>query len=419
MLSRLPIRPAPLARSVGFAGPSRQLSRRFQSSQSQSGNASGSQGSSHLASGLAGGLVAGGLLYGIYNFSPSGRMARKINTAAREADKKYREAAATIKDKTPTTDAAIAKIKEFCYTYVAWVPGGRQFVDSAFDDLDSIRENHGKEVDGIVSETYQEFQEIARGGLSLESATKAYDALGKLAKKIARLSGSASDTILERHPQLNDKLGEPIRQLQQMGTQYGPEAKKLADETWKQVNDVLSSGFSAEGAEKVRKIVEERTQQIRKAGNTFWDKSLEQARPYLDKSPRLKQLVTDNQDLLKNGDVSGLFKKLKGLGEGADAGQIEEYVKEALDKAKKKGAQATGGSASTGLSALSQFFEGSSSADDAGRKLQDHVSVLSKVINEHGDDGKALLEETKEELRKLLEEKAKRAQKILDEAKRG
>lgn len=346
-------------------------------------------------------------------------MARKINTAAREADQKYREAAATIKDKTPTTDAAIEKIKDFCYTYVAWVPGGRQFVDSAFDDLDSIRESHGKEVDGIVSETYQEFQEIARGGLSLESATKAYDALGKLAKKIAHLSGSASDTILERHPQLNDKLGQPIRQLQRMGAQYGPEAKRLADETWKQVNDVLSSGFSAEGAEKVRKIVEERTQQIRKAGDAFWDKSLEQARPYLDKSPRLKELVTDNKDLLKNGDVSGLFKKLKSLGDGADADQVEEYVKETLDKAKEKGAQATGGSTSTGLAALSQFFEGSSSVDDAGRKLQDHVSVLSKAINEHGEDGKALLEETKDELRKLLGEKAKRAQQILDEAKRG
>lgn len=358
-------------------------------------------------------MAGAGLLYGIYLMTPTGKMTRKINKAAKEADNKYQQAAATLKSKTPSTDEAVEKLKNFCYSYVAWVPGGRQYVDAAFDDLAAIRESHGDEVDKIVSETYSEFQDIARMGLSLEAASKAYDALLNLAKKVASLSGSAADQILERHPQLNDKVGGSIKQLKEMGAQYGPEARKLVDETWSQINDVLSSGFSAESADKVRKIVQERTEQVRKAGDEFWEKGLEQAKPYLDKSPKLKELVTNNRDLLKKGNVTELFKQLKSLGEGGDAGKVEEYVKQAVDKAKEKGSQAAGGS--TGLAALSQLL--GTSSDDVGRKLQDHIGLLSEVANKHSSEGKQLLEETKDDLRKLLEEKAKKAQKIVESAK--
>ncbi|KAG7291302.1 hypothetical protein NEMBOFW57_001315 [Staphylotrichum longicolle] len=395
----------------GVARASRQAQRRFQSSQ-----AAGTS-SSHFASGVAGGLAGAGVLYGIYLMTPTGKMARKINAAARETDKKYQQVAATIKEKTPTTDEAVDKLKQFCYSYVAWVPGGRQYVDTAFNDLEAIRESHSDEVDKIVSETYREFQDIARTGLSLESASKAYDALANLAKKIASLSGSAADQILERHPQLNDKVGEPIKQLKQMGAQYGPDAKKLVDETWSQVSDVMASGFSIESADKVRKIIEERTQQIRKIGDELWEKSLEQAKPYLDKSPRLKELVTGNSDLLKQGNVAGLFKQIKSLGEGGDMSKLEDYVKETVEKAKAAGSKveskAKGGSA---FGALTQFL--GSASDDAGRKLQDNIGVLSEVVSKHSEEGKELLEETKEDLRKLLAEKAKKAQKIADSAKR-
>lgn len=388
--------------------------RRYQSSQ-----AAGS-GPSHFASGVAGGLAGAGLLYGIYLMTPTGKMARKINAAARETDKRYQQVAATIKEKTPTTDEAVDKLKQFCYSYVAWVPGGRQYVDTAFDDLAAIRESHGDEVDKIVSETYREFQDIARTGLSLESASKAYDALANLAKKVASLSGSAADQILERHPQLNDKVGESIRQLKQLGAQYGPDAKKLVDETWSQVNGVLASGFSVESADKVRKIVEERTQQVRKVGDELWEKSLEQAKPYLDKSPRLKELVTGNSDLLKQGNVAGLFKQIKSLGEGGDMSKLEDYVKQAVDKAKaarsKAGSKASQATSGGSFGALGQFL--GSASDDAGRKLQDNIGVLSEVVSKHSDEGKQLLDETKEDLRKLLAEKAKKAQKIADSAKR-
>ncbi|KAL2127756.1 hypothetical protein VTI74DRAFT_10225 [Chaetomium olivicolor] len=378
--------------------------------QSTTANAS----SSNFAAGVAGGLAGAGLLYGIYLMTPTGKMARKINATAREADKKYQQVAATIKDKTPTTDEAVDKIKEFCYSYVAWVPGGRQYVDTAFNELAAVRESHGDEVDKIVSDTYREFQDIAKTGLSLESASKAYDALANLARKIASLTGSAADQILERHPQLNDKVGEPIRQLKQMGAQYGPDARKLVDETWSQVNDVLKSGFSTESADKVRKIVEERTQQIRKMGDELWEKGLEQAKPYLDKNPQLKDLVTGNSDLLKKGNVGDVLKQLKSLGEGGDVKKVEDYVKQAIDKARSKGSKAVAGSGS--FAALGQFL--GASGEDAERKIQNNIGVLTEVVNKHSDEGKQLLEETKEDLRKLLAEKAKKAQEIVDSAKK-
>jgi ABC-type transporter Mla subunit MlaD len=366
---------------------------------------------------VAGGVVGAGLLYGIYSMTPTGKMARKINAAARETDKKYQQVAATIKDKAPTTDEAVDKLKQFCYSYVAWVPGGRQYVDAAFNDLAAIRESHGDEVDKIVSETYREFQDIARTGLSLESASKAYDALANLAKKLASLSGRAADQILERHPQLNDKVGEPIKQLKQMGAQYGPEARKLADETWAQVNDVMASGFSTESANKVRKIVEERTQQIRKIGDDLWEKGLEQAKPYLDKNPKLNELLSGNRDVLKQGNVTGLFEQIRSLGEGGDMGKLEAFVKQAVDKAQAAGSKASG-SGSTGGSSfagLGQFL--GTASDDAGRKLQENLGVLTEAVSKHSAESQELLEETKEDLRKLLAEKAKKAQQIVDKAK--
>ena len=405
--ARIPVRASSARNGILRAARN---TRRYQSTQASEAS------SSHFASGVAGGVAGAGLLYGIYLMTPTGKMARKINAAARETDKKYQQVAATIKSKTPTTDEAIDNVKQFCYSYVVWVPGGRQYVDTAFNDLAAIRESHSDDVDKIVNETYGEFRGIASSGLSLESATKAYDALANLVKKIADLSVSAADQILDRHPQLNDKVGEPIRQLKEMGAQYGPDAKKVVDETWSQVNDVLASGFSTESADKVRKIVEERTEQVRKIGNDLWDKSLEQAKPYLDKSPRLKELVTENSDLLRQGNVTGLFQQIKKLGEGGDMGKLEDYVKQAVDKAKATASKAAPKGTGESLGALGQFL--SSASGDAGRKLQDNIGVLSEVASKHSEEGKKLLEETKDDLQKLLAEKAKKAQKIAESAKR-
>lgn len=371
-------------------------------------------------SGAAGGIVGASLLYGIYLMTPAGKMARKLNAAAREADKRYQQVATTIKGETPDTDEAVGKIKEVCYSYVAWVPGGRQYVDAAFNDLAAIRESHSEEVDKIVSETYREFQDIARTGLSIEAASKAYDALASLAKKLASLSGGAADQILTRHPQLKEKVGPPIDQVKRLGAQYGPEARKLVDNTWSQINDIMASGFSNESADKVRKLLDDRTQQLRHIGDGLWEKGLEQAKPYLDKGPRLRELVMSNQDILKEGNVTDLFKQIQNLGEVGDTDKLEDYVKQAIDKAKSAGRgvpPAAAGGGSSSISALGQFLGASSG--DTGRKLQENIDLLTEVVDKHSAEGRELLEETKNDLRTVLQEKANKARKIVDQTQKS
>lgn len=307
-------------------------------------------------------------------------MASKINKAAREADKKYQQAAATLKDKAPATDEAVDRLKQFCYSYVAWVPGGRHYVDVAFRDLESVRERNRDEADKLVAETYAKFQDIAKSGLSMESVSKAYEALAELSKRLAKMAGRAADQILDNHPQLKEKVGGPINQLKQMGEQYGPEAKKMVDETWDEIGDVMSSGFSAESVEKVRRLVEEKSEKLRQLGDQAWQKGMEQAKPYLEKNSKVKELVTENQDLLKQGNASALFKQVKGAVESGDTGKLEDYVKKAVDEAKLSsfGQTATALVGSGSFAGLGQFLGASSQG--AGERVQQNIEVLSEVL---------------------------------------
>lgn len=93
-------------------------------SSSSSGNAQA--GTSSFAAGMAGGLAAGGLLYGAYYFSPTGKIARSVNKASKETNKKYNEAAKKLQQSTPNADETVNYIKNFCYSYVTWIPGGKQ-----------------------------------------------------------------------------------------------------------------------------------------------------------------------------------------------------------------------------------------------------------------------------------------------------
>ncbi|KAK0631163.1 hypothetical protein B0T17DRAFT_530298 [Bombardia bombarda] len=387
------------------------------SSPSVSQQANGSS-TSHLASGVAGGLAGAALLYGIYTMTPSGRMASQVNKAAKEADKKYQQVASKLKEKAPSADEAVDRIKQICYSYAGWIPGGREYVDIAFKDLESIRENNQDEFNQLIDETYKRFQDIAKAGLSMEALSKSYDALADLSKKVASLAGSSVDQILENHPELKEKVGGPIDQLKQMGDQYGPEAKKMADETWDQVKDIMASGFSADTANKVRKLVEEKTQQLKKLGDEAYKKGLEQAQPLLEKNPKVKELIEKNQDFLKKGNATALFKQVKSAVESGDTSKLEEYVKKSVDKAKSVGGGSSPSSVLSGgagsFAALGQFFGGSSS----GNKIQEHVKVLSELVESHAKEGEKLLKETKEDLQKVLEDKANKAQKIVKSAKK-
>jgi hypothetical protein len=210
-----------------------------------------------------------------------------------------------------------------------------------------------------------------------------------------------------------------MNQLKQMGEEYGPEAKKMVDETWDQISDILKGGFSAQNADKVRKLIEEKSQQLRKFGEQAWQKGLEQAQPYLDKSPKVKELIMNNQDLLKNGNATALFKQVKEAAESGDAGKLEDYVKKAVEKAKSTGSQASSSlmGSGSGMAGLGQLLGGSS--QEASTEIREHIELLSELVNNHSSEGKKLIEETRNDLKRLLEDKAKKAQGIVDSAQKS
>ncbi|TDZ10347.1 hypothetical protein C8034_v012157 [Colletotrichum sidae] len=405
MMSARPLVRSTLPRATrAVRAPRQQL--RFQSTTSSS-SASTSGSSSHFGAGVAGGVVGAGLLYTIYTFTPAGRTASKVNKAAKEAEKKYKVAAQKLQENTPSADQAIDYIKQFAYSYVGWIPGGRAYVDSAFNDFETVRKNHREEADELINDAYKQFQDVAKAGLSLDAVHKAYEVLADLSKKIASLGGDALSDIIDNHPQLKDKLGGNIDQLKQLGDQYGPEAKKQVDETWKQVKDVLAGGFTASNFDKARKVIEEKIEQVKKLGDEAWKKALEEAKPYLDKNPKVKELVEKNADTLKQGNAKELFDKARSAVESGDLGGLESYVGDAVDKAKSKGSQL--GS----FAGLDQYFKMIPDGDQIIPKLKQ----LREVADKHKDEGEKLFKETIEEVKKVLESKAKKAEDIANKAK--
>ncbi|KAH8668486.1 hypothetical protein BX600DRAFT_460092 [Xylariales sp. PMI_506] len=378
---------------------------RLQSTTSSASNAS--SGGSHISAGIAGGVAASIVLYSIYLMTPSGRMSRTVNKTLNEANKKYQEAAQKLQQSTPDADQTISAIKQFCYSYLAWIPGGRQYVDTAFKDVETVRKNHHEEADKILNDAYKQFQNLSKSGLSMETATKAFDILTDVSKKLGSLAGDALSDIIDNHPELKEKFGGNIDQLKEFSDKYGPEAKEKVEETWKQVRDVLGGGLTAANLDKARSLIQEKVDQMKDFGEEAWKKALEQAKPYLDKNPKIKELVENNVDALKKGNISELFEKAKSAAESGEFGGFEEYVNKALEKGKSKGSEV---SEKLGL-------DGYLDVIPDGADVMSKLKQLKAVAEKHTDEGEQLVKETVQELRKVLGKSSKKAQDILDNAK--
>ncbi|KAG9256202.1 uncharacterized protein F5Z01DRAFT_498461 [Emericellopsis atlantica] len=383
---------------------------RFQSTASSS-SSGGSSSSGHLAAGLAGGVIGAGVFYSLYTFTPAGRTASTINKTAMEANKKYKEAAQKLQEKTPNADQAVDSIKQFAYSYVAWIPGGRAYVDTAFDDWEKVRQNHKEEADKLVSDAYKQFQDVAKSGLSLETASKAYEVLADLAKKVADLSGDAFADILDNHPQVKEKLGSNVDQLKRMGEEYGPEAKKQVDETWKQLKDIVAGGVSVSSLNKARQLIDDKVKQVKKLGDEAWNKAYEQAKPVLDKNPKVKEIIENNADALKQGNAKELFEKAKSSIDSGNVDDLKKYVDSAVSKAKDKASSGSGGGI---WGEVEKYVQMIPQADEIFPKLKQ----LSEVAENHKEEGEKLLRETAEDLKKLLEEKSKKGEEIVEKAKK-
>ncbi|SLM33626.1 hypothetical protein MPH_05245 [Lasallia pustulata] len=372
---------------------------RFESTSSSS--TGGSSFFPALIGGAAGGAVTflGG--YTWYHFSG----VKTFVNAMHETKSYFDQAKQQMKDAAPEPNEALNWLRQTATSYAAFIPGAKGYIDTAFDDLDAIRNKHGDEVDKIVRDAYTELKTVTQeNGMSMETAQKVWDIMQKHLKKIGELAGDAAQDILNNHPELKEKVGGNLDQLKQMGDKYGPEAKKQVDKTWEQISDIIKGGVSMETAAKIRKVVQEKMEMVQKMGDEAWKKGMEQAKPYLDKSPKVKELIEKNADSLKQGNVGELYQKVKEAVESGDTGSIESYIKSATDKVKQ----------SAGSGGLEQYFK----MIPGGDKILPKISQLQEIAQKHGEEAEKIVKEAVEEIQQVLQRKGDEAQKLADKAKK-
>jgi len=114
--------------------------------------------------------------------------------------------------------------------------------------------------------------------------------------------------------------------LQQLGDELGPEAKKQVDDAWKQAKDILNSGVSFASADKIRQLVQDKKQQVQKLGEQAYQKGYEQIKSKLDQNPQVKELVEQNEDVLKSGNVNEVLNKIKSALSSGNTMDLEKYI---------------------------------------------------------------------------------------------
>jgi len=237
-----------------------------------------------------------------------------------------------------------------------------------------------------------------------EKGQKSWEILEKYLKQLSELASDSASEILSNHPELKEKVGGNLDQLKAMGDKYGPEAKKQVDETWNQISDIIKSGVSTDTVDKIRKLVEEKTQLVKKVGDDLWKKGMDQAKPYLDKSPQAKELVEKNADALKQGNVAQLYTAIKESVGSGNMDQLEKYVKEATEKTKQSG--------------MGQDIQKYAKMIPGGDQILPKLSQLQEAAKKHGDEAEKILKDTYKEIADVLSKRINEAEKLADKAKK-
>ena len=331
-----------------------------------------------------------------------------MNTARKTQDA-FKSYGKQFKESSPDPNAALEWLRSTAKSYAAFIPGAGAYVDSAFDDLDAVRNKHSKEVDNIIKEAYTELKDVSQEGMSMTAAKKAWDILEKHLQRIGDLAGDAATDIVNNHPALKEKIGGNVDQLKQMGDKYGPEVKKQVDETWDQIRDVVKGGVSASTIPQIQSLVQEKVQKIQELGGKVWDQGMEKAKPYLDKSPEVKKLVEENKEKLKNqGNVQELYEKVKNAVQSGNTESLKQYVQSAVKKVGQSGGEGSGG----GLEKYLNMVPG-------GSEILPKLTQLQQIAQEHGEEAEDIVKDTFKEIQEVLRKKIGEVEELAQKAKKN
>ncbi|KAL4790552.1 hypothetical protein BDV19DRAFT_372093 [Aspergillus venezuelensis] len=398
MYSRTSRPAARCARRQLYASKPTRPNTRFQSTSSQQSSGS----SPALIGGLAGGAAAFTFGYAWYHFSGAKTAVRTVKETQNYANSVKQ----TISKNAPEPDQALQWFRDTLKSYAIFIPGAKGYVDTLFDDLELIKKNHAGEVDEIVRDAYGEMKGLSKkAGANADTAFQAIGILQKALSRLLDLSGDAAEDILNNHPKLKEKVGGSWDQLKEMGDAYGPQAKEEVNKTWEQAAGIVKSGASMESVEKIKKLFDEKKEKLQKLGDEAWQKGIDESKQYLDKNPKVKELVENNADALKKGNFSELWGLVKESASSGKTEDVEKYVKEKVSQAKDKAQD-------SGLD-LDKW----SSVIPDGSSILTQLQSLQSIGEKKGKDAESVLKDTVGELQEVLKKRKDQLEKIGQEAK--
>ncbi|KAL4875113.1 hypothetical protein BJY04DRAFT_202622 [Aspergillus karnatakaensis] len=374
---------------------------RFQSTSSEQPSSSGTN--SALVGGIAGGAVAVGAGYAWYHFSGAKTAVRTVKETQNYANSVKQG----IVRNAPEPDKALQWLRDSTRSYAAFIPGAQGYIDTLFDDLETIKQKHGSEFDAIIKDAYSELKGLSKkGGANADTAFQALHILQKHLNRLLDLSGDAASDILENHPQLKEKVGGSWDQLKEMGDAYGPQAKEEVNRTWEQISSIVKGGVSVKSVDEIRKLIQEKREKLQKLGDEAWQKGFDEYKQYLEKNPKLKELVENNADALKKGNFTELWGLVKDSASSGKTEEVEKYVKDKVGQAKDTAEK-------SGAVDLDKW----SNLVPDGSKVLTQLQLLQQIGEKKGKDAEGVLKETVGELQEVLKKRKEQLEKIADEAK--
>ncbi|GAA5865710.1 hypothetical protein JCM3774_004975 [Rhodotorula dairenensis] len=390
---------------------------------------------SHMVSGLLGGGVVLAALYGYYRYSGAKEAvdtARTVSNSAKQAKDKIAELSPS------STKEALGLAKSLAKSYASAIPGGAVVIDQGFTQLENFIDTHGERAAQVVKETYADIEKAAtEGGDKGEAIMKA---LQEAANKVQNLVGEEAtkgwQLLGEKYPELQKSLGGQGEELKKLADKHGPEAQRIASDFYSQsVKLVSTGGFNAETYEGVKKLLQEKKDQLakfsQKAGRDAWDASAKAAAPVLDKMPDVKEALDQNLSKVEGYLGEDRVKIVKDLyAELEKIGKSDKSVEDKTKAAKQLVQDKLGDSSQ--FKSLGFATEKASDLADSGRKwLEEQVpglggltkvfqetdlKALKDVASKRGDDGKKILEETYDQIKEVLTKQSEKAKKLGEQA---
>ncbi|KAG8955056.1 hypothetical protein FRC00_005586, partial [Tulasnella sp. 408] len=376
--------------------------------------------------------------YGYYHFSG----ARELVQTAQSVQTSLKSAKDTALEKTPSPNEVLQFLRSTAKSYGSFIPGASSYIDASFDAIDQLEQTHREEVSAIVKKTYDDLRAVVKDGKAdAQTAKKVYEIFKRQSAELAEVAKKATNDVLqpvlEKHPELKEKLGGGWTEIQETyqslkETDLAQQAQQIYDETSSQLVDIFQSGFSATSLTKAKTLLDEKSQQItelsKKAAKELYEKGQEQ---YLKNAPDgLKKFFSDDEtmkNLLGGGvgvgggtaTIMAVWNKVKEVGEKGkwddkSVQEVKDYVQQKIDEAKKKG----GPQFDAAWSAAQGWLKSVPGGEKALETAKDiDISALSQIATSKSEDAKKLLEETYSDVLSVLKEKSEKAKKLAEGAK--